>query len=77
MSNQNIILKVADMHCSSCPKLIQMDLEDTQGVVSVNADLETKLVKVEFDSAQVSPEKLIQIIKNAGYTATIVEKYGK
>ncbi len=60
------------MHCPSCPKLIQMDLEDTNGVISVDANLETKLVTVEFDSDKLNSEDLIKIIKNSGYTAQLL-----
>lgn len=69
MSTQTITFKVADMHCPSCPRLIQMDLEDKPGVVAVNASLDTKLVVVEYDPANVSPADLVATIKQSGYTA--------
>jgi copper chaperone CopZ len=69
MITQTITFKVADMHCPSCPRLIQMDLEDKPGVVAVNASLDTKLVVVEFDLGQVSISELIATIKESGYTA--------
>lgn len=72
MTNQKNTFKVSDMHCPSCPKLIQMDLEDTNGVISVDANLETKLVTVEFDSDKLNSEDLIKIIKNSGYTAQLL-----
>lgn len=63
---------VSDMHCESCPKVIAMDLEDTPGVATVNASLQTKKVDVEFDPTLTSPDKLIEVIKTSGYTATIL-----
>jgi copper chaperone CopZ len=69
MSTQTITFKVDDMHCPSCPRLIQMDLEDKPGVVAVNASLDTKLVVVEFDPTQVTADDLVGTIKDSGYTA--------
>ncbi len=72
MNTNTITFKVNDMHCASCPRLIQMDLEDKPGVIAVNANLETKLVVVEYDPVNLSVLELIQTIKDSGYTATIL-----
>lgn len=72
MNSQTITFKVKDMHCPSCPRLIQQDLEDKPGVVAVNANLETSLVVVEFDQNSISNNELINTIKESGYTATIL-----
>lgn len=72
MNSQTITLKVKDMHCPSCPRLIQQDLEEKPGVVAVNANLETSLVVVEFDQNSISNNELINTIKESGYTATIL-----
>lgn len=71
MNTQTITYKVSDMHCPSCPRLIQMDLEDKPGVVAVNANLDTNLVVVEFDPANVSPGELSETIKQSGYTPEV------
>lgn len=70
--NQTITFNVGDMHCQSCPKLIQLDLRQKMGVVAASASLDTKLVVVEYDPTVVSPEELISTIKDSGYTATII-----
>lgn len=68
--NNNITFKVDDMHCASCPKLIQMDLRQKKGVLTANASLDTKLVDIEYDNALISLVELISTIKESGYTAT-------
>jgi len=70
MNTITVTFKVDDMHCPSCPRLIQMDLEDKPGVVAVNASLDTKLVVVEFEPDKNSVDDLIATIKDNGYTAT-------
>lgn len=71
MNTQSITLSVPDMHCESCPKVISMDLEEQLGVVSVSASLQDKQVKVEFDPSKISTQKIINTIKESGYTAKL------
>ena len=73
MNTQTTTFKVSDMHCSSCPRLIQMDLEDKPGVVAVNASLDTKLVVVEYDPASITINDLINTIKDSGYVANLLQ----
>lgn len=68
MNSQTITFKVADMHCPSCPRLIQLDLEGRPGVLAVNASLETKLVVVEYEPKSISVSELVDSIKESGYT---------
>ena len=72
MTTQTITFKVNDMHCPSCPRLIQLDLQERQGVVAANASLDTKLVVVEYDPDTVSINELVSTIKESGYTATTI-----
>jgi copper chaperone CopZ len=72
MNSQTITFKVNDMHCPSCPRLIQLDLEDKPGVVAVNADLKTKLVVAEFDPNSITTAELISSIEESGYTAKLL-----
>ncbi|MFA6250095.1 MAG: heavy metal-associated domain-containing protein [Candidatus Shapirobacteria bacterium] len=67
MKTQTITLRVKSMHCPSCARLIEADLEKEPGVVAVNADMATKLVVVEFDPANCSERELRGIIQDMGY----------
>lgn len=69
MTNQNIILSVPDMHCTSCPKLINMTLSEMDGVIQVNSSLDTKTVTVNINPDITTPQLLIEAIKEIGYTA--------
>ena len=64
--------KVSDMHCPSCPRLIQMDLEAKPGVVAANASYDTQLVVVEYDPSEITSAEIINTIKQTGYTAAAV-----
>jgi copper chaperone len=41
--------KVPSIHCEHCVHTIEMELGDLEGVHNVKADLDSKIVKVEFD----------------------------
>jgi copper chaperone CopZ len=69
---QIIKLLVEDMHCPSCPKLIELSLKEAEGVKVIKASLKTKIVMVEYDSSCVSPDDLVEIIKESGYSAQII-----
>lgn len=73
MNTQTVTFKVADMHCPSCPRLIQLDLQELPGVVAANANLDTKLVVVEFDPASLSIPELVSSIKDSGYIAELLQ----
>lgn len=68
---KNLNLKISGMHCGSCEKIIQMDLDDVDGVIEAEIDSKkgTGLVKVE-DS--VSSEVILKTINDAGYKAELV-----
>ncbi|MCL5407621.1 MAG: heavy-metal-associated domain-containing protein [Patescibacteria group bacterium] len=64
--------KISGMHCGSCEKIIQMELDDTEGVLESRVDSKTSsgFVKTEDN---VSPETIIETIKKAGYKAELNE----
>ena len=70
MNQKSIVLNIPDMHCSSCPKLIQITLSEISGVISATASLDTKQATVDYDSDLVSSDQLIKAIAEIGYTAT-------
>jgi copper chaperone CopZ len=71
MSIQNITLRVPDMHCDSCPKLIKISLLEIDGVTSVSASLDNKDVAIDFDPQKTSIDTLINSIHEIGYTASL------
>ena len=58
-------LSINGMHCSSCEKIIKMELEDK--VKTVKADSKKGEVFVEFDENKINEKEIKEIIKKAGY----------
>lgn len=59
--------KVDGMHCTSCAMVIEGELEDFGIKASCNYARET--LKVDFDENLVSEDKIIEVVKKAGYQA--------
>ncbi len=68
---KKIKIKIEGMHCTSCAMNIDGELEDTEGVKSSNTNYAKQSTEVEYDEEKLDENKIIEIIKNVGYTASI------
>ena len=65
-----ITYRVAGMNCDHCQRAVEQEVEQVEGVRSVEVDLEAKLVRVRGES--LSDEALRAAIDEAGYDAEAV-----
>lgn len=68
MTNK-IILKIKGMHCVSCAINIDGELEDTEGIQEAKTNYAKQQTEVTFDPEKISEKKIVEIIKEVGYTA--------
>lgn len=66
--------KIKGMHCASCASNIERALGKTDGIHSASANYGTESVKVDFDEAKITPEKMSEKIKPLGYSLILEEK---
>ncbi len=66
-------LKIEGMHCSSCAMNIDFDLEDVDGIKSAKTSYAKQESEVEFEDEKVKVDKILETIKNTGYSAKIIE----
>lgn len=66
-------LKIDGMHCTSCSLNIDGSLEDQEGIVEAKTSYAKSITHVTYDPAKISPQKIIQIIKDTGYQANTIE----
>ncbi|MDO8571472.1 MAG: heavy-metal-associated domain-containing protein [bacterium] len=59
---------VTGLHCSSCPLVIEGELEDIG--VQATCTYATAKISVEYDEATVTEEKIRETVKKAGYELT-------
>lgn len=62
---------IEGMHCGACSTGIEMYLGNTEGVKSITVDYEAKKGEIEYDDAVISDQKIIEAIKEVGYSAVV------
>ena len=72
-ASATVRLRTSGMHCRSCSMLVQMELEDLDGVESAAADFAGGMTEVVYDPEVVSVEALINAIVAVGYGAEVAE----
>lgn len=63
-----ITLSVPDVSCEHCVKTINQALGSLDGVQSVNTNIPTKSVHLNYDPSHISLEKIEEVLDDAGYT---------
>lgn len=58
------------MHCTACSMNIDGELEDTEGVGESSTSYVKQQTEVTFDEEKIDEEKIMEIIKKLGYTAS-------
>lgn len=66
----DISLKIEGIHCSGCARAIKNALAETQGVRSVDVDVEAGRAKISADDGTPAA-LLIAAVADAGYDATV------
>ncbi|MEH6986270.1 copper chaperone CopZ [Cytobacillus firmus] len=64
---EKVTLNVEGMSCGHCVKAIEGSVGELAGVSQVNVHLENGTVDVEFNSAEVSIDKIKEAIDDEGY----------
>ncbi len=62
-------LRVKGMSCEHCVKTVKTALESVPGVAQAQVSLSEGTAAVQLTLEQVSSERLIQAVKDAGYEA--------
>ncbi len=69
--SERVLLAIEGMHCDSCATGIKAMLKRTAGVITVDVSYERKEAVVEYDPGRTTREKLVQVIVNMGYKASV------
>lgn len=69
-----IELKITGMHCSSCEKITEAELEELPGVSEIKISSETGTGSLILDTDQNTTEAVIKAVAQAGYQATITKE---
>lgn len=69
----SLTLTITGMHCPSCSMNIDGELEDLKGVISAQTSYATARTEVTIDPNIITTEKVLNVIENLGYTATVAQ----
>lgn len=73
--SKEINMKISGMVCSMCAQGIQKKFSNVPEVHHVNVDLDSKSVSIGTkDDADIPDAKLKELIKEAGYNVTSIER---
>jgi copper chaperone len=61
------VLNVPDISCEHCERTITNALTPVEGVRSVQVDIPTRHVRVEYDEAQVSVDQMKNVLQEEDY----------
>jgi len=74
--HKNIKLSITGMTCAACSGRIEKKLRKTEGVVLASVNLPFHTGEVVFDDSKISTDKIIQIIQDLGYGASLSVNIG-
>src|SRR3712207_664919 len=68
---ETVRIPVSGMTCAACQARVQRRLQKEPGVADASVNLMMKSAAVTFDPAVVSPERLVEAIRETGYGAEL------
>jgi P-type Cu+ transporter len=66
-----VTVPVSGMTCAACTARVQRALERTPGVEGASVNLMTKNAVIAYDERSISPERLVEVIRDTGYGAEL------
>ena len=65
------LFHIQGMRCAGCSSHIEKDVKAMNGVVTVEINLSTGEMVVEYEDDKVSKEEIVKTVVNAGFKATV------
>lgn len=70
-ATRHVTLDVDGMTCAACQAHVQRALSDQPGVSDASVNLMMKTAAVTFDPSRISTERLIEAVRDSGYSAAL------
>lgn len=66
------LYKVKGMHCTSCPLVIESDLEDAG--ITAKCNYARATLEVEYDDEKTTAETVVKTVQASGYTIEMLSE---
>ncbi|AVR46527.1 cation transport ATPase [Christiangramia fulva] len=77
MTAKTLHLKITGMHCQSgCANGIDAMLKEQKGIIKSETSFDKSSSIIEYDSKQISEEKILSLIKDRGFEVEVVTEKG-
>lgn len=70
-------VRITSMDCAACAVSIERMLAKAEGVARAKVSFKTKEAVIEYDPARISPDKIVEVIKETGFKAEPLTKNEK
>jgi len=68
-----VVLKVPDISCEQCERIVTRALAPLAGVRGVSVDIPAKQVRVTYDEALIDVERMKEVLRTEDYPVTSAE----
>lgn len=72
-AKEEVVIKVAEMHCPMCTTAVKKALKNVEGVENTKVTLETKLVVVIAKDG-IDDKTFLEAVKTTGYEGVMVSR---
>jgi periplasmic mercuric ion binding protein len=72
-ANEEVVIKVAEMHCPMCTTAVKKALKSVDGVQNAKVTLETKLAVVVAKDG-IDDKTFLEAVKTTGYEGVMVSR---
>jgi len=72
-AKEEVVIKVAEMHCPLCTTAVKKALKNVEGIESAKVTLETKLAVVIAKDG-IEDKMFLEAVKTTGYDGVIVSR---
>ena len=74
MEELKVDIKIEGMKCAACSARVEKALNGKDGVINAAVNLLAQKASIEYDSGELSPIDLIEVIEKTGYEVPIIKK---
>lgn len=71
---KTVQLKITGIDCAMCSNAIHRRLSKTDGIIKDGISYENGSAIITYDPAKITVEKIIKVIEQTGYKATVVKE---